>query len=192
MGSSKAASAPARKPPAQPAVAAGPSIPANPCAGAGTGDLARGSRPTEAAERPTASAASGSRRAIAADELRSLMGLASTLIAHADISAARLCLNAPPRPAIPARFSPWRKPTIPTCSRPGASTGSRATGTERTPFTQRRSRREKTKHGHEYLLCANERSLISLNVFLKVLQRHPHGCRRSSAGHLIELQQELQ
>jgi hypothetical protein len=30
------------------------------------------------------------------------------------------------------------------------------------------------------------------HTFLKVLQRHPHGCRRSSAGHLIELQQELQ
>src|SRR5215203_6789065 len=49
---------------------------------------------TAAAEGPTASAASGSAgRAMAADELQSLMGLASTLIAHADISAARLSLE---------------------------------------------------------------------------------------------------
>jgi len=72
--------------PAQPAVAAGPSIPQTPV------PLQPEISPealeaTAAAEKSTATAARGE---ISAEELRSLMGLASKLIAHADIAAARL------------------------------------------------------------------------------------------------------
>jgi len=86
--------APPLAPPAEPAVAAGPWFPQTPVPVPEPKISPEALDVTAAAEGPTASAASGSAgRAMAADELQSLMGLASTLIAHADISAARLSLE---------------------------------------------------------------------------------------------------
>jgi hypothetical protein len=82
--------APPLAPPAEPAVAAEPSIPQTPLPVPEPKISPEALEATAAA----ASAASGTpSRAISADELQSLMGLASTLIAHADISAARLTLE---------------------------------------------------------------------------------------------------
>src|SRR5215203_4105544 len=83
--------APTLAPPAEPAVAAGPWFPQTPVPVPEPKISPEALDATAAAEGPTASAASGSAgRVMAADELQSL---ASTLIAHADISAARLSLE---------------------------------------------------------------------------------------------------
>jgi hypothetical protein len=81
---------PLAKAPAQPAVAAGPSIPQTPVPLPDPEIFPEALELTAAAEKFTASAA---RSEISADELRSLMEFASKLIAQADISAARLVLE---------------------------------------------------------------------------------------------------